>query len=87
MTVYDRDTHAFIREAKWVGRSSQTPNLQRNADGSIDIFFGPTPPASEESNWVPTEPSGRFEVLARFYGPEKPLFEKTWKLPDIEKVN
>ena len=22
----------------------------------------------------------------RFYGPEKPLFNKTWKLPDIELV-
>ncbi len=28
----------------------------------------------------------RFEALFRFYGPEKPLFEKTWKLPDIERV-
>jgi hypothetical protein len=27
-----------------------------------------------------------FEALFRFYGPEKPLFDKTWKLPDIEKV-
>jgi hypothetical protein len=26
-------------------------------------------------------------VLFRFYGPEKPLFDKTWKLGDIEKVN
>ena len=25
MTVYNRDTHAFIRNATWVGRSSQTP--------------------------------------------------------------
>jgi hypothetical protein len=27
----------------------------------------------------------RFEVLFRFYGPEKPLFDKTWVLPDIER--
>jgi hypothetical protein len=86
MTVYDRDTHAFIREAKWVGRSSQTPGLQRNADGSADIFFGPSAPAGKESNFVPTDPGGRFEVLARFYGPQKPLFDKTWKLPDIERM-
>jgi hypothetical protein len=86
MTVYDRDTHAFIREAKWVGRSSQTPGLQRNADGSTDIFFGPSAPAGKESNFVPTDPGGRFEVLARFYGPQKPLFDKTWKLPDIERM-
>jgi hypothetical protein len=35
---------------------------------------------------VETDPAGRFEVLVRFYGPGKPLFEKTWTLPDIEKV-
>ena len=29
---------------------------------------------------------GKFEVLFRFYGPEKPLFEKTWVLLDIEQV-
>jgi hypothetical protein len=87
MTVYNRDTHAFIRNARWVGRSSQTPGLQKNANDSADILFGPTAPTGHESNWVPTDPNGRFEVLARFYGPKKPLFDKTWKLPDIEKVN
>jgi len=51
----------------------------------MDIFFGPTAPADRESNWVPTDPEGRFEVLARFYGPKKLLFDKTWKLNDVEK--
>lgn len=31
-------------------------------------------------------PRSQFELLFRPYRPEKPLFEKTWKLPDIEKV-
>lgn len=87
MTVYNRDTHAFIRNAKWVGRSSQTPGLQRNNDGSADIYFGPKAPPGKESNWIPTDPGGRFEVLARFYGPRKPLFDKTWQLPDIERIH
>jgi len=86
MTVYNRATHAFIRNARSVGRSSQTPGLKRNADGSTDIYFGPAAPRSGESNWVPTGANGRFEVLARFYGPQAPLFDKTWKLPDIEKI-
>ena len=87
MTVYSHDTHAFIRNSSWVGRSSQTPGLQKNTDGSVDIYFGPTASANGESNWIPTDPNGRFEVMARFYGPQKPLFDKTWKLPDIEKAN
>jgi hypothetical protein len=85
-TVYDRATHAPIRNARWPSRSSQTPGLQENTDGSVDIYFGPTSPAGQESNWIPTTADGGFEVLFRFYGPEKPLFEKTWRLPDIEKV-
>src|SRR5262245_52756870 len=68
-------------------QSSQTPGLKKNADGSADIFFGPTAPAGGESNWVPTDPQGRFEVLARFYGPQKALFDKTWKLSDIERAS
>ena len=50
----------------------------------MDIYFGPKAPAGKESNWVPTKSGGEFEVLFRFYGPEKPLFDKTWKLGDIE---
>ena len=86
MTVYDRATHTFIRNARSVGRSSQTPGVQKNEDGSTDIYFGPTPPTGHEPNWVPTDPKGRFEVLARFYGPKPPLFDKTWQLGDIEKI-
>jgi hypothetical protein len=84
-TVYDRATHAPIRNARWPSHSSQTPGLQKDADGSVDVYFGPKAPAGKESNWVPTSTDGGFEVLFRFYGPEKPLFEKTWRLPDIEK--
>ena len=86
-TVYDRATHAPIRNARWPSRSSQTPGLQKNADGSVDVYFGPKAPAGKESNWVPTSTDGGFEVLFRFYGPEKPLFDKTWKLPDIQEIN
>ena len=70
-----------------MGRSSQTPELQRNIDGSADLFFGPTAPPGKESNWIPTDANGRFEVLARFYGPQPPLFNKAWRLPDIEKTD
>lgn len=84
-TVYDRATHGLIREAPRSGRGSQSPGLQNNADGSVDIFFGPKAPTGKEANWVPTNPNGQFEVLFRLYGPEKPFAEKTWKLPDIEQ--
>ena len=86
-TVYDRATHALIRDQKTVSRSSLTLGLKKNADGSADIYLATKAPAGQESNWVPTNAGGRFEVLFRLYGPEEPLFDKTWVLPDIEKMN
>jgi hypothetical protein len=85
-TVYDRATHALVRDMSRASRASNSTEVQKNADGSVDIYFGPTAPAGKESNWVPTKPGGQFEVLFRLYGPEKPLFDRTWKLPDIEEV-
>jgi len=85
-TAYDRASHGLIRDLPWSSRSSLTPGLQKNADGSVEVYFGPKALAGKESNWVPTKTGRQFEVLFRFYGPEKLLFDKTWKLPDIEKV-
>jgi hypothetical protein len=85
-TVYDRATHALMRGQPWSSRSSNTPKLQKNADGSVDVFFAPKAPNGKETNWVPTDANGRFEVLFRLYGPEKPFFDKTWVLPDIERI-
>ena len=85
-TIYDRATHALIRDMKWSSRSSKTPGLQKNADGSVDVYFAPKAPAGKDANWVPTKAPGGFEVLFRLYGPEKDFFDKKWLLPDIEKV-
>jgi hypothetical protein len=85
-TVYDRSTHGLVREVARASRSSQSPDLQVQANRSVDIYFGCAAPPTQESNWVPTSPHGEFEVLFRFYGPEKSLFAKTWRLPDIEKI-
>jgi len=84
--LYDRVTHALIREMPWSSRASHTAGLQTNLDGSVDLYFGPKAPAGKDTNWIPTNPHGAFEVLFRFYGPTKPLFDKTWVLPDIEKI-
>ncbi len=86
VTVYDRETHGLIRNAKVLSRSSQSKGLNLNADGSVDIYFGKSVPAGKENNRIETGTGKNFEVMFRFYGPEKPLFDKSWKLPDIEEV-
>lgn len=85
-TAYDGDTHALIRNASRASQASNSSGLEKNADGSVDIYFAASAPAGKDSNWVPTDPKSSFEVLFRLYGPEKAFFDKTWKLPDIESM-
>jgi hypothetical protein len=68
-TVYDRATHALIRDVSRPSRSSQSQGLQKDSDGSTNIYFGPQAPAGKEPNWIPIGANGKFEVLFRFYGP------------------
>jgi hypothetical protein len=56
-----------------------------NADGSIDIAFGPDEP-EEKGNWIRTVPGKGWFPIFRFYGPTEPYFDKTWKLEDIVAV-
>lgn len=86
-TVYDRSAHALLRDQPRVSCASNDKQVQSNADRSVDVYFGPSPPGVGESNWVPTLTNRTFEVLFRFYGPQPPLFDKTWRLSDIEEVS
>lgn len=86
VTAYDRETHALIRNMSSASRASISDGIQKNADGSTDVYFGAKAPAGKEGNWVPTDPARKFELLFRLYGPEKPFFDKEWKLPDVEEV-
>ncbi len=83
--VYSMKTKGFISDASKVGiGSTQKADLKQNEDGTIDIYFGPKAPEGMESNWLPTGED--FFLIFRLYGPEKALFDKTWTLPDVEKV-
>lgn len=83
VTAYDRQTHALIRNVPRASRSSQIPDLIKNEDGSIDLYFGPNAPKGRDANWVPTDPKRKFELMFRAYGPTKAFFDKEWVLPDV----
>lgn len=87
VTAYDRQTHALIKNMPRASRASNAAELQRNADGSVDIFFGPAAPKGKESNWVPTDPNRGFELMFRLYAPKKEFFDKKWALPGVERVS
>ena len=54
VTIYDSETHALIKDMPYFSRASTTPGLQKNSDGSVDVYFGGKAPEGKESNWIPT---------------------------------
>jgi hypothetical protein len=84
VTVYSLETSTFFLNATRLTLGSLDKDLKKNADGSVDLYFGPKPPAGQESNWIYTQAGLKWFPWFRFYGPEKPLFDKQWKMPNIE---
>jgi hypothetical protein len=83
-TVYDVATRCLIDTEQQRGdRGSRDAELVTNADGSVDLFFGPTPPAKGDTNWVQTIPGKHWFSYFRLYGPLEPYFDRSWKLGDI----
>ena len=87
VTVYDEGTRQMIvNDAKTPDLSSRKADLTKNADGTVDVYFGPTAPKGFEKNWVQTLPGKGYFLYFRFYAPTKAFFDKSWTLNDVEKV-
>jgi hypothetical protein len=87
VTVYSLKTSSFFLNSTRLTLGSLDKELQKNADGSVDIYFGPKAPADQESNWLYTPVGEKWFPWFRLYGPEKTVFDKSWRLPDIERIN
>ena len=85
--LYDNQTRSMLQsDQDWPAVSSQTRGLHVNPDSSVDVYFGPTPPAGRENNWVQTIPGKGWNTLLRLYGPLQPWFDKTWRPSEIELI-
>jgi hypothetical protein len=87
LTVYNRDTMSFIYSDtnRTTLSSYDLDAMKKNADGGVTIYIGPKPPEGLESNWIPT--AGKRPLPAmRFYGGTEALNDKSFKLPDVERV-
>ena len=85
--VYDTQTRSMLQTDKqFPSVSSQNKDVQVNADGSVDVYFGPKAPPSKESNWVQTIPGKAWFTILRLYGPLEPWFNKTWRPNNIELI-
>jgi len=87
IVIYDNRTRSQLQtDARFPSMGSQKEGIEINADGSVDIYFGPTAPAGKQGNWVQTVPGHGWNLILRLYGPLDAWFEKTWKPGEIERT-
>jgi hypothetical protein len=86
VTLYDTATRSMLQSPSNDAAHSSYDDLEANADGSIDLYFGPDAAEGKESNWLGTVPGGGFYPMFRFYTPTEGLFDGTWALPDVEPM-
>ena len=85
--VYDALSRSELKNGEKFPSVSKYSEPKINADGSVDVYFGPEMPAGQEKNWIKTVAGKGWFPIFRFYGPLQPLYDKSWVLNDIEKVN
>jgi hypothetical protein len=87
LLVYDNQTRSMLQtDQQYPSVGSQTKGLLVNADGSVDVYFGPKAQQGKENNWVQTVPEKGWNIILRLYGPLEPWFAKTWRPGEIELV-
>ncbi len=86
VTVYDAETRGIVQNQQKIADRSSRQELVANADGSVDVYFGPKPPKGFEKNWIPTVEGRSWFTYFRLYAPLEGYFDQSWPLPDIKSV-
>jgi hypothetical protein len=82
--MYDQDSLFVENDFKRYSIGSTTNGLKQNPDGSITLLIQKDRPA-ETSNWLPA-PAGAFNLIMRFYGPQTPILDRSYRLPAVRRV-
>jgi hypothetical protein len=86
IAVYSWDSRTLINNKQKRAGQSSRQDLIKNADGSVDLYYGPKAPKGKEKNWVQTIPGQGWWVYLRFYAPTQAYFDKSWSMGDFKKV-
>ena len=86
ITLYDFETRSQVQAESNNAALSSYDDLRYNEDGTVDLYFGPKAPEGFENNWVETNPGRGWWVWFRIYSPGEAFFDKSWTLPDFERV-
>jgi len=84
LSLYDE--HGFFVDNPINRYAVRGESLNRNPDGSIDIYIQrENPDPAKEPNWLPTPTTGDFNLMLRFYWPAQAIIDGRWDPPAITR--
>lgn len=88
LTMYDVPNFFLVENA--IGRYSigdRTPGIVADPDGGITITISNTEPSDpgQRANWLPA-PAGPFRPVLRMYIPDPAIFDGSYQIPPIERI-
>ena len=86
LSLYDTASASMVQNTVNDAARSGYDEFEMNADGSLDLYFGPESTGNPETNWIQTIPGRAFYPMFRCYTPTAPLFDGTWTLADVEPI-
>lgn len=87
LTLYEAENASGYANGQPFPSLGSRDKPEQNADGSTDIYLGPTAPAGKERNWMKTIPGKGFFTILRLYAPIEAAFNRSWKPGDIDRTS
>jgi hypothetical protein len=84
VTLYEAENASGLANGQPFPSLGSRDKPVENADGSTDLYVGPTAPEGKASNWLATGPGRGFFAVRRLYGPTEAALDRNWKPGDIE---
>jgi DNA sulfur modification protein DndE len=86
ITLYDKE---YFLVSNAINRYSLSPRdqLQRNPDGSMDLYIqNESPGPDKQANWLPA-PGGEFILMMRLYWPKDEVVDGAWVPPPVRRTD
>jgi hypothetical protein len=87
LTLYEAENASGLDNGQAFPSLGSRDKPPQNADGSTDLYLGPSAPKGKEKNWLETVKGRGYFAILRLYGPTEAAINKTWKPGDIEKLS
>jgi len=86
VTLYEAENASGLANGQPFPSLGSRDMPAQNADGSTDLYLGPSAPEGKQANWLATVPGKGYFAILRLYSPTEAAINKSWKPGDIERT-